>query len=76
MLRVVLMDNIDMMQSILSGSASMDATFLGEKNQHLNSVCFDTATHEVTHLLSVLLTVQPCSSCYHKKPLSTVLLLR
>lgn len=73
MLRVVLMDNIDMMQSILSGSASMDATFLGEKNQHLNSVCFDTATHEVTHLLSSCLLYSPAAPAITKISLDSAI---
>ncbi|BDA51223.1 hypothetical protein COCOBI_18-1000 [Coccomyxa sp. Obi] len=49
MLRVVLMDATDAVEAMMEGIDSLDKTILA--GQQLNSVCFDTATHEVAFLL-------------------------
>lgn len=61
MLRLLLIDSMGMMEAITMGPDSVGKTFL--EGQQLNSVCFDTATHEV-NCGTCHLAVQTCKGTW------------
>lgn len=56
MLRILIINSKHVEQAVTTGPNSVGDTFL--EGQQLNSVCFDTATHEVSYVTCHLATKQ------------------